>query len=238
MFTYICISVIFLLPFGFIGFMFYLIGLRKSMRFVIYKIAQGWAFSIMALIGSKISVSGNENIPKKGGVCFVSNHSGYFDIILLLAFSKRPFGFVAKKELLLLPFINFWIYMLGGLFIDRRNVRKALKTIGKGVKQIQAGGGMVIFPEGTRSRGRGLLPFHQGSLKLATKAEAIIIPVAIEGSYELFEKTYRIVSAPIKITFLEGIDTAALSNEERKVALSDRIHAAIKGVLDKDNSLT
>jgi len=234
-FAYICIAVIFLLPFGFIGFAFYLLGLRKSMRYVIYKIAQGWAFSIMALIGSKITVTGIENIPKKGGVCFVSNHCGYFDIILLLAYSKRPFGFVAKKELLLLPFINFWIYMLGGLFIDRRNARKALKTIGKGVKRIQAGGGMVIFPEGTRSRGRGLLPFHQGSLKLATKAEAFIVPVAIEGSYELFEKTYRIVNAPIKISFLECIDTASLPLEDRKTVLSDRIYAVIKEELEKDS---
>jgi len=231
-FTYIFLSVSFLLPFGLVAFLFYILGLRRAMKRVIYHIAQGWAYSIVRLTGCKETVTGRENIPKKGGICFVSNHCGYFDIVLLLSFCGRPFGFVAKKELLLLPFINFWIYLLGGLFIDRKNVRKAIRTINKGVKRIQKGSGMLIFPEGHRSKGRGLLPFHSGSLKLATSASSVIVPVAIEGSYSIFEKTSRIVSTPVKLAFLKPIDTATLSPEEKKHALSERIYSAIKEELD------
>ena len=231
-FGYLIFAMIFLLPFAFIALVFYVLGFRKSMKTVVYRLAQGWARSIIPIAGCKTTVKGRENIPKKGGICFVSNHCGSFDIILLLAFCGRPFGFVAKKELLLLPFINLWIYMLGGLFIDRKNVRKAIGTINRGIKRIRAGGGMLIFPEGHRSKGRGLLPFHPGSLKLATQADAVIVPVAIEGSYDVYERNKRVVGASVKIAFLKPIDTASLPLEDKKQILCYRIYSEIKQELD------
>jgi len=230
-FIYLVIAMIFLIPFGFLALIFYILGLRKTMKVVIYRLAQGWARSLIFIAGCAVNVSGRENIPKKGGVCFVSNHCGFFDIVLLLGYCGRPFGFIAKKELLLVPFINAWVYMLGGLFIDRGNIRKAIRTINKGTERIKAGGGMLIFPEGHRSKGRGLLPFHPGSIKLATQADAVIVPVAIEGSYEVLEKTWRVCGVSVKIAFLETIDTAPLLPEEKKQALSDRIYSAIKEAL-------
>jgi 1-acyl-sn-glycerol-3-phosphate acyltransferase len=227
-FAYIIVAVMFLMPFGIIATVFYFLGLKKLMIMVVYRLAQIWAITTIALTGSNVVITGKENIPKKGSVCFVSNHCGYFDIMLLLAYCNRPFGFVAKKELLLLPFFNAWIFMLGGLFIDRKSVRKAIKTINKGVVKIKKGGGMLIFPEGHRSKGRGLLPFHSGSLKLATMANAPIVPVAIEGSYEVFEKTGWICKSNIKLTFCDVIKTEDLTQEEKKQALCDRIYASIK----------
>jgi len=226
-FVYIGISAIFLFPFGIIAMLFYILGLRKLTLLANYKIAQGWALSIIKMTGCTVTVTGRENIPKKGGVCFVGNHDGYFDIILLLAYCGRPIGFIAKKELIFLPFINCWIYMIGGLFIDRNSARKAVKTINKGVKRIKAGGGMIIFPEGHRSKGKGLLPFHPGSLKLATAAQAPIVPVALENSYNVFEKERRLVKSSLKVTFCKPIDTANLPPEDKKQILCDRIYAVI-----------
>jgi 1-acyl-sn-glycerol-3-phosphate acyltransferase len=223
---------IFLLPFGFLAMLLHLLGLKKLMRQAVSLIGKGWALSVIKITGCKITVTGRENIPKKGGVCFASNHCGYFDIALLLAYCGRPIGFIAKKELGYVPFLNVWIYMIGGLYIDRGNARKAIRTINKGVQRIKSGGGMIIFPEGHRSKGLGLLPFHPGSLKLATSAGAPIVPVAIEGSYEVFEKTLRVVSSPVKITFCEPIDTASLPPEEKKQILSDRIYSVIKEKLE------
>jgi len=231
-FLYVAVSMIFLIPFGLIAMFFYLLGLKKTMRQFVCLIGIVWGLSVIKVSGCKVTVTGKENIPKKGGVCFVSNHCGYFDIVLLLAYCGRPFGFIAKKELAFVPFLNIWIFMIGGLFIDRSSPRKAVRTINKGVQRIKSGGGMIIFPEGHRSKGRGLLPFHPGSLKLATMAGAPIVPVAIEGSYEVLEKTWRVVSAPVKVAFCEPIDTAALPPEEKKQVLSDRIYAMIKEKLE------
>ena len=230
----VAIAAIVLFPFAFPAWILSLFGLRRQMSVFIYRIAQGWARVMIKIIKSKVTLSGQERIPGNSGVCFVGNHDGYFDIVLLLAYCGRPFGFIAKKELVFLPMLNIWIYMLGGLFIDRKNIRKAVKTINKGVERIKAGGGMIIFPEGHRSKGRGLLPFHPGSLKLATSAGAPIIPVAIEGTYEVFEKHKRAISGvPIKISFLEPIDTASLPLEDRKQLLCGRIFSVIKDELAK-----
>jgi 1-acyl-sn-glycerol-3-phosphate acyltransferase len=230
---YVFIAMIILFPIGVVAIFFYMLGLRKPMLMVGYKCAQGWALTIVKLTGCRLTVSGKENIPKKGGVCFVSNHDGFFDIMLLLAYAGRPFGFIAKKELGFAPFLNAWIFILGGLFIDRKNVRRAVNTINWGVKKIKAGGGMLIFPEGHRSKGRGLLPFHPGSLKLATSAEAPIVPVAIQGSYNVFERTKRVTVADVKLAFCPPIDTAGLPPEGKKLMLSDRIYSVIKEELAK-----
>jgi 1-acyl-sn-glycerol-3-phosphate acyltransferase len=149
LFVYVAVSMIFLVPFGLIALIFYAIGFRKAMKQVFYRIAQGWGLAIIKVTGCKVTVTGRENIPKNGGVCFVSNHSGYFDIVLMLAYTGRMVGFVAKKEFLLVPFLNIWIFMLGGFFIDRSSLRKASQTINKGVEKIKSGHGLIIFPEGT-----------------------------------------------------------------------------------------
>jgi 1-acyl-sn-glycerol-3-phosphate acyltransferase len=227
-FGYLVLAMLFFFFFAFAAFILSFFGLKKPMMHIIYRLAQGWALTLIPVSGCKLSVKGRENIPKKGGVCFVSNHSGYFDIILMLAFCGRPFGFIAKKELIFVPFINAWIFMLGGLFIDRKNVRKAISTINKGVKRIKQGGGMIIFPEGHRSKEKRLLPFHPGSLKLATQAEAVIVPVAIDGSYDVFEKNHLVVKASAKIAFLEPIDTAKIPLDGRKNILCDRVYSIIK----------
>ena len=232
-FGYLVFAMIVLLPFALIALVFYMFGIRKPMKVVVYRLAQVWAVSLIPVAGCRTKVFGKENIPKKGGVCFVSNHSGYFDIIMMLAYCGRPFGFIAKKEFLYMPFLNVWIFMLGGLFIDRKNVRKAIRTIDTGVKRIKAGGGMVIFPEGTRSKSREVLPFHVGSLKLATKSEATIVPVVIDGSYKVYEETKIVKGADVSISFLPPIETSSMPIGDRKQVLCDRIFNVIKEELDR-----
>jgi len=221
------LTVIFLTPLGFLSFIVSFVGLKKPMSWMIYKIAQGWGRCIIFATGCSMEVKGRENIPKSGGLCFVSNHVGYFDIVLLLAYAGRPFGFIAKKELLLLPFINMWISLLGGLFIDRKSPRKALSTINRGIKRIQNGESMLIFPEGTRSKDRGLLPFRSGAIKLATNSLSPIVPIAISGSYEVFEKNKLVNKADVRIVFFPPIITADMSVEDRKGKLTDHVHSII-----------
>jgi 1-acyl-sn-glycerol-3-phosphate acyltransferase len=224
-------AVIILVPVGLLCVIMSLCGLRKLSASFMYRVAQGWARMLIAFSGCKVTVSGRENIPLKGGVCFVSNHGSIFDILLILAYAGRPFGFIAKKELSYIPLLNMWIALLGGFFIDRKNPRKALRTIDKGIKRIRSGAAMIIFAEGHRSRGQGLLPFHPGSLKLATQAEAPIVPVALAGSYDVFEKNYRLNSVPVGVSFGTPVPTAGLPPEDRKQRLADKIHALVGSML-------
>jgi 1-acyl-sn-glycerol-3-phosphate acyltransferase len=228
----VVMAVIFLTPIGIIVFIGGLIGLRKPVAYMMYRIAQGWARMMIKFTGCQVTVTGRENIPLRGGVCFVSNHGSIFDIILHLAYIGRPIGFIAKKELIYIPLLNMWISILGGYFIDRKNIRRAVRTIDKGIARIKAGGAMIIFPEGHRSRGQGLLPFRSGSLKLATRAEAPIVPVAIAGSYDVFERNYRVNAVPVQVHFGEPISTAGLPPEDRKKNLADQIYRIIKKALE------
>jgi 1-acyl-sn-glycerol-3-phosphate acyltransferase len=231
-FGLVTLPIILYIPGGLVIFILSLLGLKEPMTYVMYCIARFWSLSSIRIVGSPVTVSGRENIPDTGGVCFVSNHGSIFDILLVLAYAGRPFGFIAKKELSLIPFLNMWISLLGGFFIDRNNPRKALKTIESGVQRIRAGKAMIIFPEGHRSRGQGLLPFHPGSLKLATRADAPIVPVAISGSYDVFERDYRVRNVPISVTFCKPISTADLTGEDRKQLLADTVYGVIRDALE------
>jgi 1-acyl-sn-glycerol-3-phosphate acyltransferase len=90
---------------------------------------------------------------------------------------------------------------------------------------------MLIFPEGTRSKGEGLLPFRSGSIKLATNSSALIVPVSITGSYEVLEKTRRIRGTPLRIAFSSPIDTAEMSAEQRRHHLVDEVKTIIEANL-------
>ncbi|MDR3336981.1 MAG: 1-acyl-sn-glycerol-3-phosphate acyltransferase [Treponema sp.] len=231
LFFLVGLSFLILMPLGLILFVVNFLGFKKFTASMIGLIAQAWGLTFIFLTGCNLKITGKENIPEKGGVCFVSNHGSIFDIVLLLASAGRPLGFVAKKELGFIPILNLWILLIGGLFIDRSNIRKSLRTIKTGVKHIQGGGSMLIFPEGHRSKGQGLLPFHPGSFKLATQSGAPIVPVAITGSYEVFEKTHRVHAVPVRVVFLAPINTSELSAGDRRQTLSDQVRAVMSDAL-------
>jgi 1-acyl-sn-glycerol-3-phosphate acyltransferase len=230
-FGIVAIVMIISTPFGCVALILRVVGFKPASIRITHKIAQIWALVSIAGTGCTMRVLGQENIPCKGALCFVSNHSGLFDILLLLAYSKRPFGFIAKKELSFIPFLNVWILMLGGYFIDRKNPRKAFATINRGVSHISKGGAMIIFPEGTRSKGRGLLPFRAGAFKLATRSNAQLVPIAITGSYDVFERQKSVIPRNVTVQFAPPIPPAEFETNEAKHQLAERVYGIIDEML-------
>ncbi|MDR0376242.1 MAG: 1-acyl-sn-glycerol-3-phosphate acyltransferase [Spirochaetaceae bacterium] len=223
---------ILVIPGGVVVLLLTILGFHKHADVIMYAIARCWALALIKLVGCPITVSGREYIPRQGGVCFVSNHGSIFDIVLLLAYAGRPVGFVAKKELSFIPLLNIWILLIGGLFIDRNSPRKAVNSIMTGVNHIKSGGAMIIFPEGHRCKGRGMLPFRPGAFKLATLSGAPIVPVAITGSYEVFEKTGFVQSHPVQVVFHKPVNTADIPAADRRSALSGQVRAVIADTLE------
>ena len=148
----------------------------------IYKVTSSWARFILKIAGAKVTVKGEENIPKDDTVLFVSNHQSNFDIPLLMAYINVPKGFIGKKELESWPFIGTWMKYIHCVFMDRDNLRKSAEAIVDGIKLLRSGYSMVIFPEGTRSKGKPVDGFKAGSFKLATKSKRAIVPVTINGT--------------------------------------------------------
>ncbi|BAH05927.1 lysophospholipid acyltransferase family protein [Clostridium kluyveri] len=174
-----------------------------------------WADFILKLIGAKIELKGVENIPKSPCL-FVSNHQGFLDIPIIVHSVDRTVGFIAKKEIIKFKLIAYWMKQIKCVFIDRESIRESMKSINKAIQILKSGHSMVIFPEGTRSKGPRIGEFKKGSLKLALKAKVPIVPIAIDGSYKLREgNKYSIVkSAEVKVTICKPIYTDRLSKEE------------------------
>ncbi len=181
--------------------------------------------------GSRVTVEGLENLPTDTQkICFVSNHQSIFDIFAIRGYIPILTGFLAKKELTKIPLLNSWMRGVDCVFIDRSSPHAAVKAIEKGVESIQAGNAIVLFPEGTRSKSQKMGPFKSGSLKLAIRAGATIVPVTLNNSFRIYEEAYRVRKANVKLVIHKPVDVTKEENKDSKV-LSDRLWATINSGL-------
>ena len=157
----------------------------------------------------------------------VGNHQGYADIFAYCAaFRKFQFAFVAKEELASIPLYGEWIRRIRSVFIKRNEPRASLKAISEGIEYIENGFSLVIFPEGTRSKGPVPGPFQKGALKLATKPGVPIVPISLNGSYKMFEEKGYLKGAQIDIIVHEPIETKDITRQEEK-ELAERVEKII-----------
>lgn len=184
---------------------------------------------VLKLAGVRVTVRGAENIPTDRAVLFVGNHRSYFDILVGYTTVPGLMGFVAKKEMEKIPSLSKWMRNVNCLFLDRQNLKEGLKTILVGIEQVKKGISVWIFPEGTRNRGEVLemLPFKEGSLKIAEKSGCYVIPVAMTGTAEIFEKQFpRIKKSHVIVEYGKPIDLKTLEPQQRKFA-----GAYVRGVI-------
>lgn len=178
-----------------------------------------WAFKVILFIcGTKITVIGEENVPKNEPVLYIGNHKSYFDIIITYARCPGLTGYVAKNNIKKVPLLNLWMKRLHCLFIDRDNVKEALKTILAGIDNIKNGISMCIFPEGTRNKNpEGMLPFKEGSFKMAEKTGCAIIPMAITNSADILENHFpKVKRTHVILEYGKPIYPKELTKEEQK----------------------
>lgn len=178
-----------------------------------------WAFRrIIRISGTRVIARGEENVPKDTAVLYVGNHRSYYDIILTYVRVPRPTGYVAKLEMKRIPLLNVWMYHLHCLFLDRNNIKEGLKTILKGVEKARSGISICIFPEGTRNRTeQDFLPFHEGSFKIAEKADVPVVPITIVGTSGIFEDHIPFIrKQTVIIEYGKPIEIKTLDKDTRK----------------------
>lgn len=164
-----------------------------------------WAKTLVKLTGSKVEVVGQEKIPQ-GPVLFVSNHQGNFDVPILIGFLEKPLGFISKVEVKKIPLIPRWMEAMNCVFIDRKDRRKAVQSIKDGIATLKKGHSLVIFPEGTRSKGDEMGEFKKGGLRLATDSKVPVVPITISGSYRIMEESkFGFQPAQVKVTVHDPI---------------------------------
>jgi len=166
-----------------------------------------------------------------GGVLFVSNHEGYGDIPgFMVAVPQKQFGFVAKDELARIPVFNKWIVRIRSLMLARGSAKEALRVFAEGEDMLRRGFSLVIFPEGHRAKGQGMQAFQKGSLRLAVRAGAPVVPVSIKGSWECFEAHGFPTPGVIRFHIHKAIPTAGLAKGD-EAALAERVETMIRAKL-------
>lgn len=185
---------------------------------------------ILKVTGADITIIGHENVPKDQAVLYIGNHRSFFDILLTYVLCPDLTGYVAKKEMEPIPLLSTWMRYLHCLFLDRKDIKEGMKTILTAIEKVKSGISICIFPEGTRNKGTDeleLLPFHDGSFKIATKSGCPIIPMAISNSAEIFENHFpKIKPCKVVVEYGKPIYPEELSREDKK-----RLGAYTQGII-------
>jgi 1-acyl-sn-glycerol-3-phosphate acyltransferase len=181
-----------------------------------------WAFRcVLFLSGVKVQVNGRENVPKGEAVLYVGNHRSIFDIVATYPQCEDLTGYIAKDSVRKVPVLGLWMKRLYCLFLVRDDMKQGMKVILEAIERVKSGISICIFPEGTRNKDQedslSLLPFKEGSFKIATKTGCRIVPMAITGSADVFENHFPwIHKGTITITYGAPIDPKALDKETQK----------------------
>lgn len=206
-------------------------GLIKEREIYIHKAAQKWMLDNLRRAGAEVEVNGIENLPTDTNVVFISNHQGNFDIPLLMGYIDVPKGFISKIEAKKIPIVNQWMEHIHCVFMDRSTLKGSAGAIIEGIKVLKSGHSLVIFPEGTRSKGDHIGEFKSASFKLATKPGIPIVPITIDGSYKLMEHNHnKITPAHVKLTIHPMVTTKGLNKEELE-ALPSQVATTIASAL-------
>ncbi|MBO4901784.1 MAG: 1-acyl-sn-glycerol-3-phosphate acyltransferase [Lachnospiraceae bacterium] len=177
-----------------------------------------WAFrTVMFIAGCKPKVIGLEQVPKDEAVLYVANHLSFFDIIITYSLVPGQTCYISKKENRV-PILAQYMKNLHCLFLDRKDIRQGMQIILQAIQFVKDDGiSVFIFPEGTRSRTGELLPFKEGSFKIASKSGCKIVPVAITGSSAIFEDHFPLLKkGEVIVEYGKPFTIRELSPEDQK----------------------
>lgn len=186
--------------------------------------------SLMQILRVELYVTGMDILPQEKFL-LVGNHRSSMDPILEMGvLRKYNAGFIAKQELFNIPVIGKIMHKCFCLSLNRGNPREDIKAISEAANLIKNQTAVIgIYPEGTRNRGKGLLPFKNGAFKIAQKANCPIVVASIKNSEQItknapFKKTDVHIDfiGVIDADFVAGNSTAEIS-KKAKVMLEEHL---------------
>lgn len=182
----------------------------------LYRLGHWGVRLALSLSGIRFRVSGREHVPANRAAVFFSNHQSNVDPPVLFEALHPRMHILYKAELNALPLLPRAFKVGGFIAVDRRNKEAAMRAIEAGADSIRSGNSFLIFPEGTRSKTAQLLPFKKGGFIMAIKAQAPIVPVAVQGGDAAMQKGSKIVRpVTVSIRIGEPIETAGLTLADR-----------------------
>lgn len=197
-------------------------------------VARSWIRWVLWSCRISVRAEGLENLRQAAPCVIMANHQSVFDIAAIVAILPVHWKFVAKRELLWIPFFG-WALALGRqVVIDRGQRERALRSLAHAARRMREERfSVVIFPEGTRSREARLGPFKSGGFHMAIEAGVPIVPATVSGSQRITPKhSLRVESGVIGLRFGAPISTRGRESREARRALQDEVRQAIEAGFD------
>ena len=173
------------------------------------------------LTGIRFRLVGREHVPTDRAAVFCANHQSNVDPPVLFKAVHPRLHILYKAEIDAIPVLARAFRFGGFIPVDRRNKEAALRSIEAGAQSLRSGNSFLIFPEGTRSRTADLLPFKKGGFIMAIKAQAPIVPVAVQGGRDAMRRGSAIIR-PVTVSIRVGapIETAGLDLTQRDALIA------------------
>ncbi|MBQ7157661.1 MAG: 1-acyl-sn-glycerol-3-phosphate acyltransferase [Bacteroidaceae bacterium] len=227
-YTFLIATPLFILMSAFCGSLTALAGICGDRRYFAHYVPQFWSWFTCTIYLLPITVVGREKLDPKQTYVFMPNHQGYFDIFLVYAYLGHKFKWMMKDYLRNIPFIGYACYKSGHVYIGE-SVSSIAKAVEESRENLEKGMSMCIFPEGTRTHDGNVAEFKRGAFLLATQLKRPIVPITINGSYEVFNREATIVHHhamelvihdPIPYESFEGKSSKVLIKEVRDIVVS------------------
>lgn len=167
-----------------------------------------WAQFIIRILLLPVKVEGRENLVKGQSYVFVANHQGAFDIFLIYGFLSRNFKWMMKRQLRQMPFVGKACESAHHIFVDKRGASKIRETYDRARQTLQGGMSLVVFPEGARSFTGHMGVFKRGAFMLADDIELPVVPLTINGSFDIMPRTRDmkwVIWHPLRLTIHKPI---------------------------------
>lgn len=190
--------------------------------------AHYWARMFCLLTFVKVTVEGRENISKNTSYVFVANHQGAYDIFSIYGYLNHNFRWMMKKALESIPLVGYSCRVSGQIYVDNHSPAAIRRTMEDAERQLAGGMSVVVFPEGSRTLDGHVKAFKRGAYTLAVEFGMPVVPLTIEGAYEVMPRT-AILPRPghIKLTIhrpieagTDGHDLKGLMEASREAIVS------------------
>lgn len=143
---------------------------------------------VLAIARVKLKVTGLEHIDRNRPCIYVSNHVSHMDVVAIARAIPIGLFYIGKKELKRVPILGQYMYLIGHIFIDRKNREKAMSSMRKAAQIIANGKNVITFPEGTRSKDGKTAVFKRGTFIIAQEGKIDIMPLAVVNAENILPR--------------------------------------------------
>jgi 1-acyl-sn-glycerol-3-phosphate acyltransferase len=195
-----------------------------------HAVAKLWARSMLWISGARLVVVGAERWAPREPRVLVANHASYLDIPAMMCAFPGQLRIVARRNLVRIPFVGWFIALGGHFLIDRDDPRQALRLMGKIERRMRRRGlSALVFPEGTRSADGRLQPLKSGAFFVPLSLGVAVQPVAILGARDVLPKgaPFPLRSGTVEVRVGEPLAPPAGAGGPARKELADRVAAAL-----------